>query len=167
MSLRRRRARVDELGGLARPVAELLDQHLEDHAAQALVVDRRGGGDGRGARRHGLEQRELRDLALELRHDVLGLLRPDAGQPAQVGLVLPRDGRGDLAHRRGQRARRHQRAHVLHGDELLEELLVELGGEADQHRARLVLGRMIVDRERDLLARVARAGGRRRSAPAG
>src|SRR5205085_4758899 len=43
----------------------------------------------------------------------------------------------------------------LHGDELLEELLVEVRGEADQHRARLVPRGVIVDDERELARLVA------------
>src|SRR5256885_4160072 len=39
-------------------------------------------------------ERELGDLGLELGHDVLSLLRPDARQRAQVLLVLARDGGG-------------------------------------------------------------------------
>src|SRR5215472_12522711 len=118
----------DELGRLARSMTELLDHHLEDHRAQPFVVARRG--DGRralllhvGSR---LGERELGHFALELRHDVLGLLGPDAGQAAQVSFVLPRDGGRDVADGRRERAGRHQRPHVLHRDELLEELLVQL-----------------------------------------
>src|SRR5262249_46785831 len=65
------------------------------------------------------------------------------------------DGRGDLRHRRGERSRGDQRADVLHGDELLEELLVELRGEPDQHGARLVLGGVVVDHQGHLVGGLA------------
>src|SRR5262245_22855184 len=53
----------DDRGGLARPVAELLDQDVEHQAAEAFLVDRgrRGGLRGRGLRSG---ERELRDLGL-------------------------------------------------------------------------------------------------------
>src|SRR6266508_674650 len=146
----------DELGRLARPMAELLDHHLEHHPAQPLGITRasRGGRHRNRGRRTRLGQRELRHLGLELGDDVLGLLRPDAGQPPQVGLILTRDGGCDIAHRGGQRARRHQRPHILHRDELLEELLVQFGGEPDQDGTRLALRGVIMDLERHLLAGV-------------
>src|SRR5438046_8619357 len=40
------------------------------------------------------------------------------------------------------------RSDVFHGDELLEELLVEVRREADQHGAGLVAGRVVVDDQR-------------------
>ena len=88
-------------------MAELLDEHVEDHGAQTFLVERgRGAAGGRGPRVR--EEGELRHLARELGHDVLGLLGPDPGQAAQVGFVLPGDGGSDVAHRRGERARGHQ-----------------------------------------------------------
>ena len=50
------------------------------------------------------------------------------------------------------------RPDVLHGDELLEELLVELGGEADQHRPRLVARGVVVDDQRAARRPVAAVG---------
>src|SRR5229473_669439 len=148
--------RADELRRLARAVTELLDQDLEDHAAQAFLVRR---GRGRLRDRHLRPgQRELGELGLELGDDVLGLLRPDAGQTPQIPLVLARDGGRDLPDGRGQRARRHQRPHVLHRDQLLEELAIELRREPDEHRPRLVLGGVVVDRQRHLVGRVALGG---------
>src|SRR5215831_6891276 len=147
----------DELGGLARSMTELLDHHLEDHCAQPFVIARRGYG-GRALLLHvgsRLDERELSHLALELRHDVLGLLGPDAGQAAQVSFVLPRDGGRDVADGRRERAGRHQRPHVLHRDELLEELLVQLRREPNQDGAGLVLRCVIVDGEQHLVGAVA------------
>src|SRR5262249_31634651 len=43
------------------------------------------------------------------------------------------------------------------GDELLEEFLVELGGETDQHRARLIACRVIVDDQLELAPLLARS----------
>jgi hypothetical protein len=138
-------------------VAELLDHDLPHQLAQAVGVEgarRDVDGLGGGAR---ARQGEFGDLALELRHDVLRLLRADAGQAAQEFLVLAGDRVGQLGDRQGQRARRDHRPDVLHGDELLEEFLVELGGEADQHRARLIAGRVIVDDQLELAPLLARS----------
>src|SRR5262245_19682833 len=96
-----REGRGDELGRLARAVAELLDEDLEHEVPGPVVLaPRRGGHRGLVRRRaFGVRQRELRHLALELRDDVLGLLGADAGQAPEIGLVLARDRRGDLGHR--------------------------------------------------------------------
>ena len=81
-------------------------------------------------------------------------MRADAGQSPQVGLVLPRDGRGNLAHGSGQRPRRHERPDILDRDELLEELLVQSGVEANEDGRRLILRHVIVDFEGDLGGKV-------------
>src|SRR5438046_5424886 len=47
------------------------------------------------------------------------------------------------------------RSDVFHGDELLEELLVEVRREADQHGAGLVAGRVVVDDQLELARLVA------------
>src|SRR5207244_4947881 len=140
------------MGGLAWSVAQLLGHDLEDGASQAIFVKvgRRGRGGLATHHRFGLRQSELGDLGGQLRHDVLGLLGADAGQAPEVGLVLTGDGGGDLRDRRGQRSGRNERADVLDGDELLEELLVEPGQEADQHRRRLILCGVVVDLQRHL-----------------
>src|SRR5438034_11563736 len=68
----------DELRGLGRAVAELLDEHLPHELAQTIGVG--GGGRGRDRLRGDARPREgeLRDLGLELRDDVLRLLFADA-----------------------------------------------------------------------------------------
>ena len=80
---------------------------------------------------------------------------PMPGSRLRYASSCARDGRGDLGHGSGQRPRRHERSHVLDGDELLEELLVESGVEADENRRRLVLRRVIVNLESDLGGSVA------------
>src|SRR6266540_3626943 len=59
----------------------------------------------------------------------------------------------------GERARRDHRPDILHGDELLEELLVEVRREADQHGARLITGRVVVDDQFELAPLLTRSGG--------
>ena len=140
-------------------MAELLDHDLPHQLAQAIGVDRSRGGVDRLRGGAGARQGELGDLALELRDDVLGLLRSDAGQPAQELLVLSRDRFRQLGDGHGQRARGDHRPDVLHGDQFLEELLVEIRREADQHRARLVAGRVVVDDQLELTPLLARSGG--------
>ncbi len=107
-------------------MAELLDHDLPHQLAQAVGVDGGRGDVDRLGGGGGADQGELGDLALELRDDVLGLLRADAGQPAQELLVLPGNRLRQLGDGQGERARRDHRPDVLHGDELLEELLVEV-----------------------------------------
>src|SRR5262245_40246744 len=77
--------------------------------------------------------------------EVFWPLRAGAGAAPEGRLGLAGDGGGDLRDRGGQRARRHEGAHVLHGDQLLEELLVEPGVESDEDGRRLVLRRVVVD----------------------
>ena len=107
-------------------------------------------------------------LAMQLGHDVLRLLRPDA-RAAVAGSLRPGARWRPRSRPRARRAsaRRHQRADVLDRDELLEELLVQLGGEPDEDRARLVLGRVIVDAEQSPRRRHRRRPPSRRRGPAG
>ena len=72
-----------------------------------------------------------------------------AGRPRPAGRWRRRSRRPA---RRG--ARRHQRPHVLDGDELLEELLVEVGREADEDGPGLVLGGVIVHHQQHLVGPV-------------
>jgi hypothetical protein len=82
-------------------VAELLHEHFPDHLTQARPD--RDHGHRRLAGVSLARQRELRDLALQLGDDVLRLLRADPRKRAQVLLVLARDGRRQLPHRRRER----------------------------------------------------------------
>src|SRR5215470_5317144 len=148
----------DELGRLARTMPELLGEDLEDRVAESILVHAPGRGRPHLGRQVGTREGELGHLRGELGHDVLGLLWPDAGQPPKIRLVLSSDGGGDLRDGGGQRARGHQGPHVLHGDQLLEELLVEPGVESDEDGRRLVLRGVVVDLERHLGGAVAVAG---------
>src|SRR5262249_56696800 len=86
----------------------------------------------------------------QLRHDVLRFLRTDAWKCAQILLVLARDRGRQFGDRCRERPRGDHRPDVLYGDQPLEELLVEIGREADQDGPGLIARGVIVDDQLEL-----------------
>ena len=108
-----------------------------------------------GWRRRGLlraHQGELAHAPLQGGDDFLSRTLADALQAAERFQVARFDRSRDLAD--GKRHRLHglQWADILHTDEMLEELLLDLMIEADENRFGLALGLLVVDMQGQLIA---------------